>query len=286
MYFDRSVRAFRRDVTQSLEPQAFYLYQSSERQDDIPRFDASELTFSYYQLFRDNRFSGLDRIGDANQLAVGLSSRYVDSENGREYLRASLGQILYFRDRNVTLTGETSAADRKRTSAIAGELSGSLTRHWRATSTLNWDPNLNQVDEGAIWLQYKRDARRIANVAYRNRLQDDISQVDVSGYWPVTSRFGAIARWNYDIEEGRIIEAFGGLEYNDCCWQMRVIARRFLIIPTGANIVTGQELDFADTDNGVFLQIVFKGMGGFGNSIESLLQRGIRGYGTENFNDF
>ncbi|MBX3705041.1 MAG: LPS-assembly protein LptD [Pseudomonadales bacterium] len=286
MYFDRRIESFGRQVIHSLEPQAFYLYQGYARQSSLPRFDASELTFGYPQLFRDNRFSGLDRVGDANHLALGVTSRLVDAANGVEYLRGSLGQILYFRDRRVTLTEDVDSANRQSTSAIAGEVSGRVARDLRLTSTVIWDPNLNQVDEGAILLEYRRDDQRILNLGYRDRLRDDVSQVDASGYWPVTRHLGVLARWNYDLEKGRIIEAFGGLEYNDCCWQIRLLARRFLNIPTGANIVTGQEFELVQPDNGIFLQIVFKGMGGFGNSLESMLSRGIRGYRTENYHEF
>jgi LPS-assembly protein len=239
LYLDRTIEAFGRSVNHSLEPQVFYLYQGYENQDRLPQFDASDLTFSYSQLFRDNRFAGVDRIGDANQLSLGFTTRFVDSANGREYLRASVGQILYFEDRRVTLTGQKDKADEQRSSAMAGEVSGSLTEQWRVTSTIIWDPNLGEIDEGAIALQHQRDDRRILNLGYRYRLSDDISQPDVSAYWPVSRHFGFIGRWNYDIEQGRVIESFGGLEYNDCCFRIRLVARRFLNIPTGPNIVSG-----------------------------------------------
>jgi hypothetical protein len=35
-------------------------------------------------------------------------------------------------------------------------------------------------------------------------------------------------------------------------------------------------------EQGVFVQIVFKGLAGFGGRMESLLSNGIRGYGKEN----
>jgi lipopolysaccharide assembly outer membrane protein LptD (OstA) len=92
-------------------------------------------------------------------------------------------------------------------------------------------------------------------------------------------------RWNYDVEQGRVIETFGGLEYNDCCWQLRLLGRRFLNIPTGPNLVTGQDQEVIRPEDGIFLQIVFKGMGGVGNGLESMVARGIRGYRTENYDD-
>jgi LPS-assembly protein len=286
LYFDRTFEAFGRTLLQSLEPRAYYLYQGYENQEDIPRFDVTELTFSYYQLFRDNRFAGIDRIGDANQLSLGLSTSFRDATNGREYLNASIGQILYFEDRRVTLNDVEQAVNQESTSAFLGQLGSNLTERLRVSSSVIYDPNLNELDEGAVAMQYQVDRRRIFNVGYRNRRQDDISQSDVSAYWPISRRFAFIGRWNYDIEQGRTIETFGGLEYNDCCWQIRLVGRRFLNIPTGPNLVTGEDRDVVRPEDGIFLQIVFKGMGGVGNTLESMLVRGIRGYTTENYDNF
>jgi len=83
LYFDRNTNWFGKDYRQTLEPRAFYLYVPNKDQSDIPVFDTSEYSFSYASLFRDNRFSGTDRIGDENKLSLGLTSRWIE-ENGFE----------------------------------------------------------------------------------------------------------------------------------------------------------------------------------------------------------
>ncbi len=98
LIFERQTRLFGQSMTQTLEPRVYYLYSQFEEQRYQPDFDSAELTFSYGQLFRDTRFSGNDRLDDANQLSVGVTSRYFDNETGEEKLSASLGQIYYFRD--------------------------------------------------------------------------------------------------------------------------------------------------------------------------------------------
>ena len=89
-----------------------------------------------------------------------------------------------------------------------------------------------------------------------------------------------LGRWNYDLESGRTIEGFGGLEYGDCCLQVRLMARRFLDSPTARNFAE------VKADDGVFLQIVFKGLAGFGTKVESVLERGIRGYRSPQQQDY
>ncbi len=223
-------------------------------------------------------FPSLDRIGDANQLSIGLTTRLLSASGGREYLRASAGLIDYFEDRRVTLNGNPPPEHQQSTSPIAGELAAPLAGGWSATSSLIWNPHENRWDEGAVALQYRPDRRHIVNLGYRKRLSDDIQQSDVSIYWPISRHYAFMGRWNYDFVSGRTIEGFGGVEYNDCCWQIRLMARRFLNSPSGSN------LDSVQAEKGILLQIVFRGLAGFGDKMESVLQHGIRGYRTETTN--
>ena len=106
LIFDRSLQADWLGVssgTQTLEPRLFYLYVPYRDQDDIPLFDSSNMDRDYDWLFRRNRFTGADRMGDAHQLTAALTTRLIDGPSGHERLRASIGQIQYFEDRRVTL---------------------------------------------------------------------------------------------------------------------------------------------------------------------------------------
>lgn len=277
LFFDRNLNWFGRDLVQTLEPRAYYLRQGYEAQSDLPLFDTTPLSFSYSQLYRDNRFAGLDRIGDANQLSTGITTRFLDRETGQEYFRASIGEIWYFRNRRVG-NGVTEQPDqRQSTSALAAEVAATLSGGWSATAGMIWDPHDGEVDEGSVALQFRPDTRHILNLGYRNQRLADVEQTDLSFYWPVSSRYGVIGRWNYDLVSGRTIEAFGGVEYNDCCVQLRLLARRFVDSPSAALI------DTVEGDNGVFVQIIFKGLAGFGNRVEGVLTRGIRGYNTPEY---
>lgn len=280
LIFERELNWFGENLLQTLEPRVYYLYQEFDEQSELPLFDASKLTFGYSQLFRDNRFSGLDRIGDADQASFGLTTRFLSRDSGKEYFRFSVGEIFYFDDRRVTLSGSPGLDEMQDNSALAAEMSAALAGHWRVVGNIVWDPDENEVDEGGAAIQYRRDNRHIFNVGYRNRVEEDIEQTDVSLYWPITQHWAVIGRWNYDLVSGRTIEGFGGIEYGDCCLQVRLMARRFLDSPTAR--------DFQDieADDGIFVQIVFKGLAGFGTKVESVLERGIRGYRTPEQRDY
>ncbi len=280
LFFERELNWFGHDLTHTLEPRVYYLWQEFAEQSELPRFDTSQLTFGYSQLFRENRFSGLDRISDANQVSTGVTTRFISRASGREYFRFSVGEIFYFDDREVTLSGSPGPDEQQRTSGIAAEMSAALMGNWRVTGNIVWDPDDNQVDEGGVAIQYRRDNRHIFNVGFRNRFDEDIEQTDVSLFWPLTDHLSVLGRWNYDLVSGRTVEGFGGLEYSNCCLQVRLIARHFLDSPTARNF------ENVEADDGVFLQIVFKGLAGFGTKVESVLERGIRGYRAPQQQDY
>jgi len=106
LFFEREAWLGNAQYLNTLEPRLFYYYAGYVNQDsdELPIFDTSKLAFGYQQLFRDRRFSSYDRIEDANQLTVSAATRWIDEDSGREMLSLGVGQILYFRDRRVTLS--------------------------------------------------------------------------------------------------------------------------------------------------------------------------------------
>lgn len=111
IYFDRNVNLFHQSYDQTLEPELFYLYVPYYNQNSIPIFDSGLIPFDYSQLFSTNRFSGLDRLGDANQLSYALTTRFIDNQTGDEKFRFGVGQIYYFKEHRVQLCNTVGCSD-------------------------------------------------------------------------------------------------------------------------------------------------------------------------------
>ena len=253
--------------SQTLEPRLYYLRQSYADQDGLPRFDSTEPSFSYRQLFRDNRYAGLDRIGDANRLSLGVASRLLDATGG-EVVVARLGALVHVDDPRLGL-GPTARPDPD----LVGELTGRL-GSVRVVSRLSWDAGMDELAELGTGLSYRRDSRRIVNIAYRRRFPD-IDQTDMSLHWPVSGlgdRISVFGRWNHDWRHGQMIESFAGLAYGDCCLAVKLLWHRTMDAPRN---LPGSA---TTTESGLMLQISFKGLGGFGSKVDSRLVRGIKGY--------
>ena len=311
LYFDRNTQWFGKNYRQTLEPRLFYLNVPYKDQSDIPVFDTSEYTFNYASLFRDNRFAGGDRIGDENKLSLGVTNRWIE-ENGFERQRFSIGQALYFKDRKVQLPGidyrtrDDASAD---VSPYALEYEYRFNRDWRFNSDFNWDPDSRSTRSGSAMFHYQPEdnANKIVNLGYRyrndmvrydqttgqwtvgggdygtpgspNYIKDyyKIQQHDFSVMWPIVPQWTAIARWQHDYNRNRTLEAFGGFEYDNCCWKLRLINRYWVDYDEYSQDAPQNEKG----DHGIFLQIVLKGLGGVvGNKVESFLDTGIQGYRT------
>ncbi len=269
LFLERETRLFNTSFLQTLEPRLFYLYTPNEDQSDLPVFDTGLLTNSFDSLFREDRFSGNDRRGDANQLTFALTSHLINQETGRDLGHVSVGQIFYLQDRKVTLPGGTVRDEDS--SAFIAEFNTKVINNWNIGGDIIWDPNIGDGTEKiTVKASYNPAPGKIINMAYRVRRDaTDIEQSDISFRWPVTKNWNAVGRWNYAVPEGRSLETFAGIEYESCCFGVRAVARRFLTDIDG------------DFDTGVFLQIELKGLAGIGKKTVDFLKQQIPGYQSE-----
>lgn len=308
LYFDRNTQLFGTQFRQTLEPRAYYLYVPEEDQSDIPVFDTGEYNFSYASLFRDNRFAGHDRIGDENKLSLGVTNRWIEN-NGFERQRLSIGQAIYFADRKVQMPGiDYRDRDDARSdlSPYALEYMYRFNRDWRLTSEFNWDGEEHQTRSGNVMFHYQPEdnPNKVVNAGYRyrndtmrydqasgtwtygsdfgvvgqaNYIKDyyKVQQHDFSVIWPMVPQWNLIARWQHDYARNRTLEAFGGFEYDSCCWKLRLINRYWV----DYNETTLNPDANEEGDRGIFLQIVLKGLGNvLGGKTEGFLEQGIQGY--------
>ena len=261
-FFERNSRWGDTNFVQTLEPRLFYLYVPEEDQDDIPIFDTSDYDFNFWTLFRENRFSGPDRMGDANQLALALTSRFLNPASGVQQFSLSIGSLLYFRDRDVTLPGEAVETDSS--SDIIGEMTLALTHNWSAKAETQWNPHDSEFDRNGLHLQYRKGSRQLVNLAYRYR-RDIQEQADISMLWPLGNSWHMVGRWYYSLRDSKTLEALGGLGYESCCWTAQLVGRSYV-----KNRNT--------RSSAVFLQVELKGLGNLVNTVDKALERGILGY--------
>ncbi len=251
---------------QTIEPRILYVSIPFRNQDDLPVFDTITPDLNLVQLYRKNRFLGVDRIGDTEQLSIGVTSRILDFDTGRELVTATIGQTRYFGDRNVTLPG-IPASTLERSDYIA-QLRFLLSRNVNFDFGHQWGTGDNGTTRSEARLQYRPANNKILNLAYRYR-RNSLEQGDISVSWPIASSWNFVGRYNYSFRDEQALEQFYGFEYESCCWGIRVVARRHISTRDGTQ------------DSSIGLQFVLKGMTSVGTAADKMLERGILGYSAD-----
>jgi len=267
LFFEREMDG---GYMQTLEPRLYYLNVPFQDQSGSPIFDTTIPTFSVAQLFRDNRFVGGDRIGDANQLTLAISSQVINQNTGVEAVRASIGQIFYFEDREVSLT---NTVDTTKQSDVIAELDTTI-GNWQSNIDIQWDTGTSEIAKENYFIHYLSDPRHIFNLGYRKQLDNssiDIEQTDASFVYGLSRQYSAYARWNYSLVDRKPIDNIVGLAYDSCCWSIQLTAQRRL-----KNLT---ETSTSEYDSSIHVQFAFKGLGALSSGgHKSLLQQSIFGY--------
>lgn len=273
-----------------IEPRIFYLYIPRKNQSEIPIFDTSAYDINFNSLFRENIYSGYDRLQDANQVTLAATNRYVNTKTGLEPLKTSFGTVLYFQDRTVTLPGVTKLVSN--TSNYVGEVSGQVDENLSYETGAQWNTEQNSLASGRAILKFRKQPNQLLDIGYRYRnasanpyilptlvpgstaAQANISLTDVSFRWPIFGQWYAMGRWQYSLNFDKTLESFIGLEKENCCWRFRLIGRRFINGATTNSYVAAN----VAPQTAFFVELELKGLSGIGDDVDSFLQTVLNGY--------
>ncbi len=268
LFFDRETEIKGTQFLQTLEPRLFYLNAPYREQEGIPLFDTRPFTFSWGQMFRDNRYTGPDRQSDANQLTLALSTRWLRQTDGFERFSASIGQIRYFDDTRVIVPGETPLERGK--SAWVVDANYAPTDRWNIGASYQWDPKYRREDLASVRARYLVGDDGVVNLSYRSR-RELLEQVDFSFLYPVTPSWSIVGRYYYSLYKDNgadpgLLEGIAGVQWDSCCLAVRAVVRRYVRNRDG------------DMNNQFQIEFILKGLGSAGQNTERTLRRGILGY--------
>ncbi len=267
--FERNSSIFGNAFVQTLEPRAMLAYIPYRDQSQTPVFDTALADFNYLQLFSENRYTGQDRIGDTQQLSIGVTSRWLDPDSQKERLRLTLGERFYFNKQRVT--AYETARDRN-SSDLLISAQGRVTDALYVETNAQYNANEGQTERYAVGLRYSPERSKTININYRaiRELATStgpvrVKQVDVAAQWPIYGGIYAVGRLNYSIADRRTTEGILGIEYDGCCYVIRAVAQRLTTSTTTAT-------------NTFFLQLELNGLGRIGSNPLDVLKRNIPNY--------
>jgi LPS-assembly protein len=270
----------------TLEPRVLYVDVPYRGQDQLPVFDTALPDLNPVQLFRTNRYVGADRVSDANQVSVGVTSRLLDARDGRQFISATLGETYYFETPRVILPGEVPTTGKR--SDLVAQLALTAFQDWSADIGVQWDQQKRRSERTTVNLQYKPAPDTVVNLAYRYErfvttvevfqgvpqlIQQGFDQFELSGVWPIKRHWNLFVRDVYSLRDPaqdhpKELERFAGFEYRACCWRIRLGARRYV---NSHDPTAGQT-------TGVWLQLELAGLASVGSASDAFLTEAIRGY--------
>lgn len=270
--FEREGDWFGNGYIQTLEPRLYYVNIPYKDQGQIPLFDTALSDFNFAQIFSENRYSGYDRLNDANQLTAAVTSRLLDGETGVERFKAMVGQRYYFKPQRVAITGETvRSAD---TSNLVAAVNGLIAPKTYADVAWEYNYHDNVSERFSAGVRFQPELGKVLSGSYRytrDQLTNTstVDQIDVAGQWPLSSKWYAVGRYNYSMRDKRALETIAGIEYNAGCWAVRVVGQRLAAISGTPNET-------------LFFQLELNDLGSIGTNPIGLLRRSIPGYGKIN----
>jgi LPS-assembly protein len=252
---ERPLHLFDKDIVQTLEPRIQYVRTPYKDQSNLPLFDSAPRDFNQYAIFSENAFTGVDRISDANQVTMGLTTRLLDAATGAEAMRLGVVQKLLLADQRVNPDGPDPITQRLSDLLLLG--STSVIPNWNIDGTMQFNAQNHAAERGVMGVRYSPGAWRTVGVSY-NYTRNASEQLDVGWQWPIAgpippveavrdaavsdpmnlsntrrANTGAcggtwysVGRMSYSMLDKRLTSSLLGMEYDAGCWVGRVIAER------------------------------------------------------------
>lgn len=228
---------------QTLEPRLMYLYVPYQNQDQYPVFDTQILNFSYDQIFSLNRFSSFDRLENANQVSMGVTSRFLNSATTMPKLQVDFGTIYYISPPKVCLNSANCEATYNVIpsdadwSPIVSDISYNFLPGWTSSAGYAWNPETNSTDNGYLDLSFHKDPLHIIRFGYQfyatngnstdaYGLSNNTNNVYTGAGWPITEKLSALGYVFYNFSKERADQYYAGLQYDTCCWAIRTVMQR------------------------------------------------------------
>ena len=260
--FERQAKVFGLNWTQTLEPRAFYVYTPFRTQNDLPNYDTGFNDFNFATVFTENAFSGNDRISDTHTFTMGATSRLINTDTGAEGARFGLAQRLRLSDQQVLLTPTDVPLTSTYSDILAGA-SVNITPRFSVDSIVQYNPEFGRSERESLGARYNPGSYRVISASYRHQRASS-ETADMSWQWPINDLWGdkgvdkqqgrglgeqrwySLGRFNYNLQEKRLVDTLLGLEYDAGCWVARFAMTRSQVSLTSATTRLMFQLELND----------------------------------------
>jgi len=244
--FRRKTTLFGPETTNRIIPKISYDYTSKQKQALIPIFDTLDTIdeyLTYSSLFSGERYTGIDRFVNENDITLGIQSIYNykdDRLDENSSLTFALAQRYYGDDEVVSDTENIDFETRSKYSDIFA--SAALTINDFSTyAKLQYDPKNFNLTKSRIGFNYNLHPRNFITLT----LADSGSErnLNITGAYPISNRLHIFGGIDKNLSSGVLNKETTGVAYESCCWSAR-LAHFKTSAGAGYDYSTGFELIF------------------------------------------
>jgi len=270
--FNNPSNMFGYEVNHRITPLISYNYRAKKVQGNIPIFDTEDKyadIISFSDLTSGERYSGLDRITNANDITLSLESSYrkinaLPKDN--DLLNMRIAQSFYTDDEVVSATSSSNYETRKSYSDIAASIDIALGKYV-ITNSAQFNPDTSKIVKQENSLTYLSNSRKFITVSLsKTGVDGGITEKEkLYGAYPLTDTIHLFGGLDKTTSTGVTNSETTGLAYESCCWAFRVAHFKENNTSGGYNYSTGMEL-------------VLTGLGSTSSPLKKKIEGKVPGY--------
>ena len=255
-------------VNHQISPIITYNYRAKKVQGNIPIFDSTDKyddIISFADLTSGERYTGLDRITNANDITLSLESTYrrLDAlDDDKDLLSMKIAQTYYTDDEVVSNTANTNYETRKSYSDIAASIDIAV-NNFSLNSAAQFNPDTSKIVKKENTITYSPSSRKFVSVSFIDEGSKETEKF--YGAYPITDSVHIFGGLDKTTSTGITNTETTGIAYESCCWAFRLAHFKEDNSSGGYNYSTGIEL-------------VLTGLGSTSSPLRDKIENKIPGY--------
>lgn len=255
-------------VNHQVSPIISYNYKAKKVQGNIPLFDSTDKyddIISFADLTSGERYTGFDRITNANDITLSLESTYREidaAEDDNDLLGMRIAQTFYADDEVVSDSANTNYETRKSYSDIAASIDMSLNK-FALSSAVQFNPDQSKIVKKENTFSYSPSSRKFISLSFIDEGTKETEKF--YGAYPITDSVHIFGGLDKVTSTGVTNTETTGIAYESCCWAFRVAHFK-------------EDTSSDDYNYSTRMELVFNGLGSTATSLKKKIERKIPGY--------
>jgi len=264
----RNTTLFGYEASHRISPVISYNYRAKKVQGNIPIFDSTDKyddIISFADLTSGERYTGLDRITNANDITLSLESTYSKAnalEDDKDLLGMRIAQTFYTDDEVVSDTANTNYETRRSYSDIAASIDMAVEK-FSASSAVQYNPDQSKIVKKTNTISYMPSSKKFISMSFIDEGSKETEKF--YGAYPINDSIHVFGGIDKTTSSGITNTETTGIAYESCCWALRIAHFKTNNTSGGYNYSTG-------------LELVLTGLGSTSSPLKKRIENNIPGY--------